>query len=95
MPTPKPTTAINASQKTAAVKVGETKAITVSTTPADSDDSATVIEAVKWTSSDDNIATVGADGTITAVAEGSATITATSGTFTSTISVTVSAATTG
>lgn len=94
MPTPKPTTAINASQKTAAVKVGETKAITVSTTPADSDDSATVIKAVKWTSSNDKIATVGADGTIKAVAEGSATITATSGTFTSTIAVTVSAATT-
>lgn len=89
MPTPKPTTAINASQKTAAIKVGATKAITVSTTPADSDDSATVIKAVKWTSSDDNIATVGVDGTITAVAVGSATITVTSGTFTAGVAVSV------
>ena len=89
MPTPKPTTAINASQKTAAMKVGDTKPITVSTTPADSDDSAAVVAATTWTSSDDKIATVGSDGTITAVAVGSATITATSGSFTAGVAVTV------
>lgn len=85
-------TAIAASQKTASIKVGETKALTVSVTPENATDSAAIISAAKWTSSDDKIATVGADGTITAVAVGTATITVTSGTFTSTVVVTVSAA---
>lgn len=84
-------TAIAASQKTAAVKVGDTKAITVSVTPENATDSAAIISAAKWTSSDDKIATV-TDGTITAVAVGTATITVTSGTFTSNVVVTVSAA---
>lgn len=84
-------TAITASQKTAAVKVGDTKAITVSVTPENATDSAAIISAAKWTSSDDKIATV-TDGTITAVAVGTATITVTSGTFTSNVVVTVSAA---
>lgn len=84
-------TAIVASQKTASIKVGETKALTVSVTPENATDSAAIISAAKWTSSDDKIATV-TDGTITAVAVGTATITVTSGTFTSNVVVTVSAA---
>lgn len=84
-------TAIAASQKTASIKVGETKAITVSVTPENATNSAAIISAAKWTSSDNKIATV-TDGTITAVAVGTVTITVTSGTFTSTVVVTVSTA---
>lgn len=90
-PAAKPATGIK-TQATSQLKVGDTKAIAVTTDPADADDAAAVIAATTWKSSDDKIATVGADGTITAVAEGSATITATSGTFTSPVAVTVSAA---
>jgi len=74
------------------MKVGDTKKVSVTTDPADADDSAAVIAAVKWTSSDDTKAPVGADGTITAVDAGTATITATSGELTATIAVTVTAA---
>jgi len=74
------------------MKVGDTKKVSVTTDPADADDSAAVIAAVKWASSDDTKATVGADGTITAVDAGTATITATSGELTATIAVTVTAA---
>ncbi|KMO49476.1 hypothetical protein PY97_05715 [Lacticaseibacillus rhamnosus] len=51
-----------------------------------------VISAAKFASSDTGVATVAADGTVTAVAVGSTTITATSGSFTATVAVTVSAA---
>lgn len=51
-----------------------------------------VISATNFASSDTGVATVAADGTITAVAVGSATITATSGSFTAAVAVTVSAA---
>lgn len=74
------------------MKVGATKQITVATDPVDADDSKAVIKATIWKSSDDKIATVETDGTITAVAEGTANITATSGSFTSSVVVTVTAA---
>ena len=51
-----------------------------------------VISTAKFASSDTGIATVAADGTITAVAVGSTTVTATSGSFTATVAVTVSEA---
>ncbi|YAB14795.1 Ig-like domain-containing protein [Lactiplantibacillus plantarum] len=75
----------------ASIKVGDTRKITITTEPADADDSTAVIAAVTWKSSDDSKATVAADGTITAVAEGTATVTATSGEFTTDIAVTVTA----
>ncbi|WP_123022397.1 Ig-like domain-containing protein [Lacticaseibacillus paracasei] len=80
------------SQKTASLKVGATKQITVSADPVDASDASDVVSATKFASSDTGIATVAADGTITAVAVGSTTITATSGSFTATVAVTVSAA---
>lgn len=90
-PEPKPAVGIVASQKTASMKVGDTKTITVTTDPTDADDSAVVIAATKWTSSDTAIATVSADGIIAAVAAGAATITGTSGAFTASVAVTVTA----
>lgn len=80
------------SQATASLKVGDTKQVTAVADPVDADDAADVNKAVKYASSDDTIATVAADGTITAVKEGTATITATSGSFTATVKVTVAAA---
>lgn len=64
----------------------------MSAVPSDADDASAVVSAVKWSSSDDTKATVSASGVITGVAEGTATITATSGTFTSNVTVTVTAA---
>ncbi|ALJ97719.1 minor capsid protein [Lactobacillus phage iLp1308] len=58
----------------------------------DASDASDVVSAAKFASSDAGVATVAADGTITAVAVGSTTITATSGSFTATVAVTVSAA---
>lgn len=60
--------------------------------PSDADDANAVVSAGKWSSSDDTKATVSASGVITGVAEGTATITATSGSFTATVAVTVTAA---
>lgn len=80
------------SQKTARIKVGDTRNITITTVPEDADDSAAVIAAVNWESSDESVATVNSDGTITAVAAGTATVTATSGSFASGVAVTVVAA---
>ena len=80
------------SQATASIKVGATKQVTATADPADADDAATVNGAIVWASSDDGIASVAADGTITAVAEGTANVTATSGSFTGTVKVSVVAA---
>lgn len=77
------------SQKTASIKVGDTRNITITTVPEDADDSAAIIAGVAWESSDESVATVNADGTITAVAAGTATVTATSGSLTATVAVTV------
>ncbi|WKF84484.1 Ig-like domain-containing protein [Lacticaseibacillus pantheris] len=79
------------SQATASMKVGDTKQVTATADPADSDDAATVNAAIAYASDNTAIATVAADGTITAVAEGTATITATSGSFTASVKVTVAA----
>jgi hypothetical protein len=48
-----------------------------------------VIAGVTWKSSNEAVATVSADGTITAVSAGTATVTATSGSLTSSVAVTV------
>jgi uncharacterized protein YjdB len=80
------------SQATASMKVGDTKQVTATADPADADDAATVNAAITYASDNTDIATVAADGTITAVAEGTANITATSGSFTASVKVTVAAA---
>lgn len=77
------------SQKTASIKVGDTRNITITTVPEDADDSSAVIAAITWESSDESVATVNSDGTITAVSAGTATVTATSGSLTATVAVTV------
>lgn len=74
------------------MKVGDTKQVTASAVPAYASDAAEVVAAIKWSSSDDTVATVSSDGTISAKAEGTATITATSGSFTATVAISVSAA---
>lgn len=73
------------------MKVGDSRTITVTADPADASDADAVIKAVTWATDNKAIATV-TNGEITAVAAGSATITATSGDFTGTVKVTVTAA---
>lgn len=63
--------AIALSKSEANMSVGETSVIEATVTPLDAD-----LKDLNWTSSDESIATV-ANGTITAIAEGTATITAT------------------
>ena len=89
---PNNATGIKTSQNTASIKVGDTRKITITTIPVDADNSAAVIAGVAWKSSDDKIETVSSDGTITAVAAGTATVTATSGSLTSSVAVTVTEA---
>lgn len=80
---------ITLSQKTATIKVGTTKQVTVSAEPVDASDANAVVSATTYSSGDEAVATVTNDGTITGVAVGSATITATSGSFTAEVAVTV------
>lgn len=91
LPAPKPATGIKF-QGTMALKVGDTKKATLSADPIDADNADAVVAATTYKSSDETIATVAADGTITAVAVGAATITAKSGSFTGDCKVTVAAA---
>lgn len=81
-----PVTGITLSQKTASMKVGDTKVITGTVAPANATN-----QAVTYKSSDEKVATVAENGTVTAVAEGSADITATTadGGFTDKCVVTV------
>lgn len=74
------------------MKVGDTKQVTATSDPAYADDAATVNAAITYASDNTAIATVAVDGTITAVAEGTANITAMSGSFTASVKVTVAAA---
>ena len=82
-------TGVTMSQKTAAMKVGATKQVTGTVAPENATD-----KAVTYASDNEAIATVAADGTITANAEGTANITTTThdGSFTDKCVVTVSAA---
>ncbi len=66
----------------AAFYVGQTRVITAATAPANL--------SVTWSSSDEAVAKVASDGTVTAVGPGVATITAKAGEYTQTCSVTVS-----
>lgn len=76
-------TAIALSAATASVKVGKTVALVAATAPVKAD--------VTFTSSDTSKATVAADGTVTGVAAGTATITAACGTVNAVCTVTVTA----
>lgn len=65
-------TGVTMSQKTASMKVGDTKVITGTVAPTNATN-----QTVTYTSSDEKVATVAENGTVTAVAEGSADITIT------------------
>lgn len=84
----KKVTGVDLNQKTMTLKVGDTKQLTETITPADAEN-----KKVTWTSNDETTATV-ANGLVTAVKEGKAKITATSddGKFTAVCDVTVNPA---
>lgn len=82
---------ITLNQETAAMKVGETLTLTATVTPEDASNPAVI-----WSSSDEQVLTV-SDGVITAVANGTATVTAQTqdGGFTSSCAITVTTDVTG
>lgn len=84
-----PVTGVTMSQKTASMKVGDTKKVTATVAPENATD-----KSVTYASDKEEVATVAADGTITAVAEGTANITVTThdGAKTDKCAVTVAAA---
>ena len=82
----KPLTGIALSETSMTMQPEETQQLTVTYTPADTNSDKTVT----WSTSDEAVATVDAEGNVTAVADGTATITATCGEFTATCEVTVS-----
>jgi len=79
-------TGINISADNIGIKVGETTQLTAEVLPVDASN-----KSVVWSSSDESIATVATDGTVTAVSKGIATITVVSkdGNFSKTCEVTV------
>lgn len=79
-------TGVTMSQKTASMNIGDTKVITGTVVPTNATN-----KAITYTSSDEKIATVAENGTVTAIAEGSADITVTTadGGFTDKCVVTV------
>ena len=83
-------TGVTMSQATATGDIGKTVALTATVAPEDATD-----KTVVWTSSNDKIATVKDDGTVTFVAAGTADITATVGGKSASTKVTVKTATEG
>ncbi len=83
-PTKKPLTAISLDKTTLNLKQGSTDTLTVTYTPGDTTDDKTVT----WTSDNEEVATV-SGGTVSALKEGTATITATVGSCTAQCVVTV------
>ena len=83
---PKPATGITLNKSELTLTAGEDETLTATVTPEGSTD------AVVWSSSKTDVATVDATGKVTAVAPGKATITATAGTKTATCTVKVEAA---
>lgn len=79
-------TGIGVTPSTATVTVDETTTITASVTPAGA------TATITWSSNDDSVATVDANGVVTGVSAGTATITATAGSYSDTCTVTVQAA---
>lgn len=80
---PVPATSVTISDAPEQLPVGETAQLTVTVAPEDSTDK------VKWASSDESVLTVSAGGLVTAVANGDATVIATAGGQTDSVSVTV------
>ena len=81
---PTPVTSVTLDQTGATLKVGETITLTATVKPDDATD-----KTVTWTSSNKYVASVDQNGRITANTGGTATITATSGSFSATCKVTV------
>ena len=82
-----PVSSVALDKTSATLQVGKTLTLTATVTPDNATD-----KAVAWTSSNDAVATVDANGVVTAKAEGTATIIATAGGKTATCTVTVKAA---
>ena len=82
-----PVSGVALDKTSAELQVGKTLTLTATVTPDNATD-----KAVAWTSSNDAVVTVDANGVVTAKAEGTATITATAGGKTATCTVTVKAA---
>ena len=76
-------TALSISPSSKTIKVGETLNLEVTKTPS------TATNTVIWTSSNTNVATVDANGKVTAIAKGTSTITISSGNITATSNITV------
>lgn len=85
-----PVTGVTLSQTNASMYTGNTVNLTATVTPDDADD-----KTVTWSSSNTSVATVDANGVVTAVGTGTANITATVGTVSATCEVTVSTYTGG
>lgn len=83
LPTVIPTVSVEISSTAYAVNVGEALSMQVSLFPANATDK------VVWSSSNENVAVVKADGTVVAISEGRATITATAGTATASVEIDV------
>jgi len=83
LPTVIPTVSIEISSTAYAVNVGEALSMQVSLFPANATDK------IVWSSSNENVAVVKADGTVVAISEGRATITATAGTATASVEIDV------
>ncbi|MEX0274400.1 MAG: Ig-like domain-containing protein, partial [Flavobacteriaceae bacterium] len=85
-----PVTGVNVSPTSRTLEVGQTATLTATVEPANATNTN-----ISWSSSDADIATVNTDGLVTAIAEGSTTITVTTddGNFTATATITVEPAT--
>lgn len=77
-------TALKINETEVSVIIGETQQLTLTATPEDAD-----ISSVAWSSDDEDVATVSPEGLITAVAKGTANITAKVGSVSATVVVTV------
>ena len=81
---PTPAESVTLNQITASLRVGQTVTLTATVMPEDATD-----KTVTWTSSNESVATVDAEGKVTAIALGEAAITATCGDVSATCAVTV------
>ncbi len=81
-----PVTGVDVTPATASIEVGATRALTAEVNPSDADDTS-----VSWRSSDPSVATVDADGLVTALRAGTTTVVATTtdGGFTASSAITV------
>lgn len=84
-PAEKPVTGVSVSPTSLDLTVGESESLTLTITPTDAD-----VKSIEWTSSDSAVAAVTPEGVVSAVAEGTATVTVTVDGLTATCNVTVS-----